>query len=375
MAKTIKPIKIGTKKTAPIKKVSLAEEIPLTKEILLAEEVSLAEKVSVTEKLTSAEIGKLWATYMGNSMSKCILSYYLQHVEDKEIEKLLNHALTLVHDFMSTVEGIFKKENYPIPIGFSDEDVNLGAPRLFEDQFYVHYLKYAAKAGLSIYSVAIPLVFREDVKEFFIHCMNSTIELMQHIKEVLLKKGFIIKPPYIPIPEKATMVHKDFLNGYFGEIRPLHALEITHLYDNIENNVTSKALILGFSQVVKSERVRELFLKGKDLTHNNLERYMHKLQVENLPSPSFLDHLVTTSTVAPFSDKIMLFHKVDMFSMKIRSFGNSTAVNGRHDIGFMYTRSLMNISLFVEEGAKIMINNGWMEQPPEAVNREKLNSK
>lgn len=357
MAKMIKPIKIGSKKTTPI------------------ENLLTSEKGSVSEKLTAAEIAKLWATYMGNSMSRCILRYYQQHVDDEDIKKLLNHALSLTNEFMSSIAGIFKKENFPIPAGFSDEDVNLGAPRLFEDQFYVHYLKYAAKAGLSIYGVAIPLMYREDVKEFFIHCMNSTIELMEHINDLLMKKGFIMKPPAIPIPEKVTFVHHDFLNGYFGQVRPLHALEITHLYDNIENNVTSKALILGFSQVVKSERVRDLFIKGRDITHNELERYMNKLHEENLPSPSFLDHLVTTSTYSPFSDKLMLYHKVDMFSMKIRAFGNSAAVNGRHDIGFMYTRALMNISLFVEEGAKIMIDNGWMEQPPEAVNRDNLASK
>ncbi|MFL6558440.1 MAG: DUF3231 family protein, partial [Bacillus sp. (in: firmicutes)] len=36
------------------------------------------------EKLTSAEMGKLWVTYMGNSMSKRYLMYYLQHVEDQD---------------------------------------------------------------------------------------------------------------------------------------------------------------------------------------------------------------------------------------------------------------------------------------------------
>lgn len=328
-----------------------------------------------TEKLTAAEMGKLWATYMGNSMSKQILSYFLQHVEDEDIKNLLENALTLVHDFMNTIEGIFEKESFPKPVGFTENDVNLGAPRLFEDEFYVHYLKYAAKAGLSIYNIAIPLVYREDVRNFFIHCMNSTIVLMEQIKDVLMNKGFIIKPPYIPIPEKVKFVHEDFLNGFLGHVRTLHGLEVTHLYDNIENNVTSKALILGFSQVARMEKVRELFMRGKDMTHRAVEQYMNKLHDANLPSPPFLDHLVTTSTISPFSDKLMLFHKVDMFSMKIRAFGNSVAVNGRHDLGFMYTRALMNISLFVEDGAKIMINNGWMELPPLAVDRDRLASK
>jgi hypothetical protein len=338
--KTIKPIKVGSNKT------------------------------NTTEKLTSAEMGKLWATYMGNSMGKCILSYYLQHVEDEDIKTLLENALKLSVDFMETIEAIFIKENFPIPKGFTKEDVNLGAPRLFEDEFYVHYLKYVTKAGMSIYNVAIPLVYRKDVKEFFRYCMDSSMDLMDQSKEILMNKGLISKPPFIPVPENVEFVHEDFLNGYFGHVRPLHALEITHLYDNIENNVTSKALIMAFAQVAKDEKIRELFERGRDRTSTNIERYMQMLHKENLPSPSFLDDLVTTSTFSPFSDKLMLFHKIDMFSIKIRAFGNSTAVNGRHDIALMYTKSLMKILTFVQDATKIMIEKGWFEQAPEAADRE-----
>ena len=332
-------------------------------------------KSSTSEKLTAAEMGKLWATYMGNSMSKCILSYYLKHVEDRDIKTLLENALNLAEEFMKITSDIFEKENFPVPTGFGEADVNLGAPRLFQDEYYVHYLKYAAKAGMSIYNVAVPLVYRKDVAEFFTYCLDSTMALMGQIKELLMDKGLIMKPPLIPIPDKVEFVHQDFLNGYFGHVRPLHALEITHLYDNIENNVTSKALIMAFAQVVKDEKIRHLFERGRDLTTASIESYMKMLHNENLPSPTFLDDLVTDSTFAPFSDKLMLFHKMDMFSMKLRAFGNSVAVNGRHDIGLLYARSLMKIGAFVESAAKIMIEKGWMEQPPRAVIRTNLTLK
>jgi hypothetical protein len=236
----------------------------------------------------------------------------------------------------------------------------------------VHYLKYAAKAGMSIYSIAIPLVYRKDVKEFFRYCMDCTMDLIDQIKEILMSKGLIIKPPIIPVPNKVEFIHQDFLNGFFGHVRPLQALEIAHFYDNIENNVTSKALIMAFAQVAKDDKVRKLFERGKELTAVSVENYMQMLHNENLPSPSFLDDLVTTSTFAPFSDKLMLFHKMDMFSMKIRAFGNSVAVNGRHDVGMIYTKSFMKISLFVEDAAKLMVEKGWMEKPPMAAEREKL---
>jgi hypothetical protein len=331
-------------------------------------------KMSPNEELTSAEMGKLWATYTGNSMASCVIKYYLQHVDDDEIKTLLENALKLTEEFMSIAKEIFEKDNFPVPKGFGDEDVNLGAPRLFLDPFYVHYLKYASKAGISIYSVGLPLIYRKDVKEFFIYCMESTLALMEQIKDLLMNKGLIIKPPIIPVPDKVEFVHKDFLNGFFGHVRPLHALEIAHFYDNIENNVTSKALIMAFAQVAKDKKIRELFERGRDLTSNNIESYMKMLHNENLPSPAFIDDLVTTSTFSPFSDKLMLFHKVDMFSMKIRAFGNSVAVNGRHDVGLLYSKSLMKISAFVEVAARIMIEKGWMEQPPKAADRDNLES-
>jgi Protein of unknown function (DUF3231) len=329
-------------------------------------------KTETNNPLTSAEMGKLWATYIGNSMFKCVILYYLQHCDDKDIKTLLKNAIHLCEDFMKRTEEIFKKDNFPIPKGFHEEDVNLGAPRLFQDEFYVHYLKYTSKAGLSIYSVGIPLVFRRDVKEFFRYCIDCTLDLIEQIKEILISKGLTIKPPLIPVPEKVEFIQQDFLNGFLGQVRPLHALEIAHLYDNIENNVTSKALIMAFAQVVKDDKIRKLFENGRDMTGKNIQSYMQKLHDENLPAPSFVDDLVTDSTFAPFSDRLMLFHKMDMFSMKIRSFGNSVAVNGRHDIGAMYSKSLMKISLFVENAAKIYIGKGWMEEPPMAVDRNKL---
>ncbi|PAE24882.1 DUF3231 family protein [Bacillus sp. 7894-2] len=323
-----------------------------------------------SEQLTSAEMGKLWATYMGNSMASCFLKYFLEHVEDKDIKSLLENALQLSEEFLETIKDIFKKEGFPIPKGFTEEDVNLGAPRLFMDEFYVHYLKYAAKAGLSIYSIAIPLMYRKDVKEFFRHCMDSTMDLMEQIKDILIHKGLIIKPPIIPVPEKAEFVHKDFLTGYLGDKRPLHAMEIAHFYDNIENNVTSKALILAFAQVAKDEKIRKLFEKGKEITTTNIESYRQKLHDEDLPSPPYLDDLITNSTFSPFSDKIMIFHKMDMFSIKLRAFGNSVAVNGRRDVGMVYLKATMKNSHFVQSAAKIMLEKGWFEQPPMAADRD-----
>jgi hypothetical protein len=321
--------------------------------------------------LSAFEMGKLWATYMGNSMSIQILSYFLHHCDDEEIKTLLENGLALSKDFTQRIVGFFKKGNFPIPIGFTKDDVNIGAPRLYADEFYVHYLKYAAKAGLSLYAVAVPLVMREDIREFFIYCNQCTTVLLGQINNVLMGKKLIASPPSIPTPEGIEKIDKQsYLGGFFGDVRPLQAMEIIHLWDNIENNTTSKALLLGFYQVVQDEKIKDLFKRGLEMTDKALKQYKEKLHIEQLPSPAYLDHLVRVSGYPPFSDKIMLFHKVDMFAMKIRAFGNSLAVTVRRDIDMLYIRTLTNIGLFVEDGMNILINKDWIESPPKASDRD-----
>jgi len=55
----------------------------------------MRSKVNLTNhniRLTSAEIANLWGAYMGNSMTVCILQYFNQHLEDKEIKEVVVYA-------------------------------------------------------------------------------------------------------------------------------------------------------------------------------------------------------------------------------------------------------------------------------------------
>lgn len=329
------------------------------------------EKPAVIDALTAAEHGKLWATYMGNTMSKCVLSYFLKHVEDGEIEQIVRHGLHLSEQFVERIKEILVKDHIPIPVGFTEEDVNLDAPRLFLDEFYPHYMKYAAKAGMSIYGIAVPIMTRKDVRDFFTTCMSSTIELINEINDHLSKKGDLIKPPVIPKPKKVDFLKKQsYLKGFLGNIRPIQALEIAHFYDNIQNNATSKAVLIGFSQVAKRKQVKDFLDIGIGISEKHIEAFNQILHQNNLDCPIRFEHMVTHSTITPFSDKLMVAHKLDMFAMRIRTYGNSMAVNARHDLAALYAKFILEVGAYAEDGARILIDHGWLEQPPQAADSD-----
>lgn len=45
------------------------------------------EELDETNSLTSVEMGKLWATYIGDSMTSQIISYFLQYCDDEYIKR------------------------------------------------------------------------------------------------------------------------------------------------------------------------------------------------------------------------------------------------------------------------------------------------
>jgi hypothetical protein len=196
---------------------------------------------------------------------------------------------------------------------------------------------------------------------------------MMDVNDILKSKGRLMNAPIVTSPTKVAFIKKQsFLNGFFGDIRTLHGLEVAHLYGNINNDVTSKALIIGFRQGARNEKVKKYLERGEKINEKHIQMLSDKLTEDNIPAPSLLDHLVTPSVTPVFSDKLMVFHKIDMFSMKIREYANGLSLNGRRDLGALYAKCQLDVSLYVEDGANIMIDHGWMEQPPEVVNRVDL---
>ncbi|CAM3404006.1 DUF3231 family protein [Marinicrinis lubricantis] len=323
-------------------------------------------------RLTSAEIANLWGAYLGNSMSSLVLAYF--HREDQEIKKVVEYALSLSKKHVEMIKGIFLHEKFPIPFGFNDNDVNLNAPRLYSDTFFLNYLHQTTKSGFSLYTIALPNIARSDVRDFISECIMSTTELYNKVAEVSLSKGIYIRPPYISVSHGAEYVEspKTFFSGFSRDVRPLNALEITHLYSNMQTNALGKGLIMGFAQVARSEEVRKFFNRGKQIATKHMEVFSSTLRIEDLPSPMSWDHDVTDSTEPPFSDKLMMFHISGINSLGINNYGAAMSGSQRHDLHVMYSRLLAEIGIFAEAGSKIMIRNQWLEQTPLAPDRKQL---
>ncbi|MCA1035163.1 MULTISPECIES: DUF3231 family protein [Bacillaceae] len=324
-------------------------------------------------RLTASETGGLWANYIADSMFTCVYKYYLACVEDSEIKAVLAHALDLSEQHMKVTSDIFREEGHAVPIGFTAEDVHPNAPRLFSDEFFLFYTEQMAKGALVIYGGILPHTYRNDIREHFMSCISSTMELMNETKKLLLSKGLEVRSPYIPPLTEAVMVEdQHFLAGWFGRQRPLTAAEISHLFANIQTNYFGCAVVLGFAQTAKKEDVKDYMMRGKEIATKHSRIFSRFLQEEDLPAPVTWDAEISESQAAPFSDKLMMFQVNLMSASGIGNYGTALSASPRRDIAGDYSRLLAEVGLYAEDGLQILIKHGWLERPPHAADRNEL---
>lgn len=324
--------------------------------------------------LTSGELAYLWSSYVYESMTKYGLMYFLQHVEDQPTRELMEESVAFSTARMEKVKEIFIQESYPVPQGFTEGDINLNAPRLFSDALYLEFILHLIKLELPYYSLAFVEMTQSNLQAFYQETVKESMELEMKIKELVIDKGLFITPPRIPTPNQIDFITKDsFLAGWFGEKRPLLGIEISHLVFNAKRNGVGQAVITGFSQVAQSKEVRKFFERGREIAGKQLDVFSKLLQADYLPTSSKIwTSEVTNSTTAPFSDKMMMQLITTLISSGMSSYGSAMAMSARRDLGVQYTRLLAEVAQFADDGAEIIIKNGWMEQPPIAADRKKL---
>ncbi|UYZ20097.1 DUF3231 family protein [Mesobacillus jeotgali] len=324
-------------------------------------------------RLTAAEMSSMWTQYINDTVSVCVLSYFMNNVDDKKVKEIVEIAIGSSQKNISMMKEIFDREDFPYPLGFTKKDVNVHAPRLFSDTFVMMYLRHMSILGMAANSAAIGLGTRQDVISLHKSVLKSAVGLQDMTRELMLEQGTYIRPPFISVPDKVDFVEKQkFLSGIKSRRRALTSVEITHLFINIQTNQIGKALIMGFLQVAQDKEVKAYLQRGKKIAQKHVDMFSDILKNNDIPAPMFWDAAVTDSTTQVFSDKLIIFHISAMIAAGIGNYGAAMAASPRKDIGMKYASLIPEIALYAEDGANIMIQNSWLEEPPMADDRDQL---
>ncbi|MCB2288547.1 DUF3231 family protein [Clostridium sp. CS001] len=323
--------------------------------------------------LVSSEISGLWNSYMSDSLAIRVLSYFLNNVEDNETRELIQYTINLSIQHSAVITDLFNKEGLPIPDGFTDNDVNVNAPRLFTDSFHLAYLTIMARLGMCNYTSILNQTARKDVRDYFSKCINDCVELYNKSTDLRLSKGVFVRAPQIEVSKEVEYIKSDkFLLDFFGEKRPLLAREITRMFELIFTNTMAVALTTAFAQVSKDKKISNCLFKGKDLSSKILGELTKTFLDEGIPASSTSESYVTDSTESPFSEKLMLIYVLIMTTSSISNMGMAISESSRGDLITKYIKYGEEIMNYAKQCSDILIDNKWLEQPPQVIKHEDL---
>jgi hypothetical protein len=98
---------------------------------------------------------------------------------------------------------------------------------------------------------------------------------------------------YPPQEEWNLTESTGIFDNLIGDKRPLNSSEISNLFFNSRKTGFIRSLSLGFSQVARSEEVRNFMLKNVKLAGKDADSFDKILQKDNLPIPEKWDSKIT----------------------------------------------------------------------------------
>ncbi|MCP3740314.1 DUF3231 family protein [Rossellomorea sp. BNER] len=325
-------------------------------------------------RLTTAEISALWTTYIESSAMRCFYLHFIAHLQDQEIKLIIEEAEGFTKKVMNEIEQIFHEEEFPVPNGFTDTDIDLSAPAFYSDVFALSFVYRGGQMTIKYYATLLSKMARKDVYELVEKCLIQRTSIYKKSLNLMLSKGIYDRPPHINTPMNVEFIKSEptLMNIWFGDSRPLNSLEISELFFSIERNCIGLVLIMGLLQVSKDQEVKDYLKKGKKLSLKQIEVF-NRFVKENDEFPIYPVKVeVTNSSTSPFSEKLILFIIASSNQIGLTSLSNALSVSMRQDIALKYTLFIGEILKYGGEGLKLMIQRGWMEQPPQSIERRKL---
>ncbi|MDQ0270575.1 DUF3231 family protein [Cytobacillus purgationiresistens] len=320
-----------------------------------------------TQKMSSSELSALWMTYQKKTMILRILEHLIETAEDKNAKKLMSSLWKELHPKVLEIKTLMQNEGAVVPVGFTEADVNLSAPRLFENGFDILLCRVLKEISLGLYTLHLTMSYRKDIVKLYQELTQITQKYYNNFTQYSFEKGHLPLPNYINMPKIIDFVtDKNYTKGFGlgGNKRPLNTIEFSYLFHSLQTNAVGLQLITGFAQCAQDKKVQKHMINGKDLCKNIIKKTDEVLIQNDVSSSSVSGASVTVSQASPFSEKLMMYciYLLSNFGLGGQGFGAGFSM--RDDINLIFGLYAKDTYQFIREGLKLMIERGWLEEPP-----------
>ncbi|WP_246309816.1 DUF3231 family protein [Paenibacillus alginolyticus] len=127
-----------------------------------------------------------------------------------------------LHSKVIEITTMLENDGAAIPIGFSKEDVNLDAPKLYENGFDIMFCRILKEISMGMYVLHMTISYREDIVTLYKQLTDITQTYYNQFTQYLLEKDLLPRPNYTNMPKSVGYItDKAYMKGtnLFGHKR------------------------------------------------------------------------------------------------------------------------------------------------------------
>ena len=78
-------------------------------------------------------------------MIQRMLEYFIEQADDNRAKEIMQDTHMKIINYLEDIKNILKNEGAVIPVGFTEQDVNIGVPKLYDNMFDIMFLRLLKK--------------------------------------------------------------------------------------------------------------------------------------------------------------------------------------------------------------------------------------
>ena len=123
----------------------------------------------MTQKLalSSSELGTLWLTYQQKTMTQRMLEYFIAQADDNRAKEIMQDTHMKIINYIEEIKSILKNEGAVIPVGYTEKDVNIGVPKLYDNMFDIMFLRLLKEISMGLHTLHLSMLIAK-ISFFFI---------------------------------------------------------------------------------------------------------------------------------------------------------------------------------------------------------------
>src|SRR5262249_17250237 len=150
------------------------------------------------------------------------LEYFFETADDQRAKNITGGLWESLNSYVLEIEAIFKEQGMVKPVGFTKEDVNLEAPKLYDNGFDVMFTRILKEVSMGMYTMNMNMSYNNRIIKLYEGLTSITQRVYLLATQYLLEKGILSLPPKATMPKTVEFIKsKKYQSGFnpFSEKR------------------------------------------------------------------------------------------------------------------------------------------------------------